>query len=249
MARGRRRRAPIHSSIKEALGYDATDDDAVVRSDLEERKRRVCKPCWELKYCPYGPLVEQSPTLPTLRADAAEHNAYLRGALETGLTGSIEVLTPEKRAQYEEWLADEELLLRQAVYEVRDKQNIAELEKLDEDEEKLQRFAGPLPPIHIYRAAFDEPTGNTPVEQDFSPEIWDQIQQSILRRKELYAKALQPPELTNEDRWTRFGGCCSRSGLATSTLRSIRRRSPTSFLSVNATFSRTFVQYFSRPRP
>lgn len=80
MARGRRRRAPIHSSIKEALGYDATDDDAVVRSDLEERKRRVCKPCWELKYCPYGPLVEQSPTLPTLRADAAEHNAYLRGS-------------------------------------------------------------------------------------------------------------------------------------------------------------------------
>jgi hypothetical protein len=192
MAKGRRRRTPIHSSIKEALGYGATEDDAVVLSDWEERKRRVCKPCWELKYCPYGPLVEQSPTLPTLRAAAVAHNAYLRGALDTGLIGSLEVLIPQESAQYEEWLADEELLLRQAVFELRDKQHIAELEKLDEDEEKLQRFAGgPLPPIHIYRPAFDVPAGNTPVEQDFSPDIWDQIQQSIIRRKELYAKALQ----------------------------------------------------------
>ena len=21
----------------------------------------ICKPCWDLKYCPYGPLVEQFP--------------------------------------------------------------------------------------------------------------------------------------------------------------------------------------------
>lgn len=191
MARGRRRNIPIHFSIKEALGYDTTDDDSLVFSDWEERKRRVCKPCWELKYCPYGPLVEQSPTLPTPRVDAVQHDAYLRGALETGLIGSLEVLRPEERAQYKRWLADEELLLRQAVFEVRDKQRIAELEKLDDDEKKLQRFAGALPPIHFYRTAFDEPTGETPVEQDFPPDIWYQIQQSIARRKELYAKALQ----------------------------------------------------------
>src|SRR5208282_1669105 len=183
-------RTPIHSSIKKTLGYDATDDDAIVLSDWEERKRRVCKPCWELKYCPYGPLVEQSPALPIRRAEAVEHNAYLRGALEKGLTGSIEVLTPEKRAQYERWFADEELLLRQAAFEIRDKQHIAELEKLDDDEEKLGRFAGPLPAIHIYRTAFDQAT-STPVEQDFGPRIWDQIQQSIIRRKEQYAEALQ----------------------------------------------------------
>ena len=24
-------------------------------------KHNVCKPCWELKYCPYGPLVEFFP--------------------------------------------------------------------------------------------------------------------------------------------------------------------------------------------
>jgi hypothetical protein len=82
------------------------------------------------------------------------------------------------------------VLLRQAVWEIRDKQRIAELEKMDEDEEKLGRFAGPLPPVHIYRTPFDAPT-DTPVEQDFSPDVWDQIQQSIIRRKELYAEALR----------------------------------------------------------
>ena len=27
----------------------------------EKRVKAVCKPCWELKYCPYGPLVEEFP--------------------------------------------------------------------------------------------------------------------------------------------------------------------------------------------
>ncbi len=27
----------------------------------EKRIKAVCKPCWELKYCPYGPLVEEFP--------------------------------------------------------------------------------------------------------------------------------------------------------------------------------------------
>ena len=29
----------------------------------EKRVKAVCKPCWELKYCPYGPLVEEFPLL------------------------------------------------------------------------------------------------------------------------------------------------------------------------------------------
>jgi HNH endonuclease len=27
----------------------------------EKRVKAVCKPCWEIRYCPYGPLVEQFP--------------------------------------------------------------------------------------------------------------------------------------------------------------------------------------------
>lgn len=33
--------------------------------DWEKRIQAICKPCWELKYCPYGPLVEDFP-LPDL---------------------------------------------------------------------------------------------------------------------------------------------------------------------------------------
>lgn len=29
--------------------------------DWQKRVRAVCKPCWEIKYCPYGPLVEFAP--------------------------------------------------------------------------------------------------------------------------------------------------------------------------------------------
>lgn len=29
--------------------------------DWKRRVKAVCKPCWEIKYCPYGPLIEQFP--------------------------------------------------------------------------------------------------------------------------------------------------------------------------------------------
>jgi hypothetical protein len=29
--------------------------------DFTKRAKAICKPCWELKYCPYGPLVEEFP--------------------------------------------------------------------------------------------------------------------------------------------------------------------------------------------
>lgn len=31
------------------------------RINWDRRVKAVCKPCWELKYCPYGPLVEEFP--------------------------------------------------------------------------------------------------------------------------------------------------------------------------------------------
>lgn len=27
----------------------------------KKRVKAVCKPCWEIKYCPYGPLIEEFP--------------------------------------------------------------------------------------------------------------------------------------------------------------------------------------------
>lgn len=31
------------------------------KTNWEKRAKAVCKPCWEIKYCPYGPLVEDFP--------------------------------------------------------------------------------------------------------------------------------------------------------------------------------------------
>jgi 5-methylcytosine-specific restriction endonuclease McrA len=38
-----------------------------------KRDRNVCKPCWEIHYCPYGPLVEQFP-LPYKTIEEAEQD-------------------------------------------------------------------------------------------------------------------------------------------------------------------------------
>lgn len=48
---------------------------------IQPRKKRfpagsVCKPCWELRYCPYGPLVEQFPLSPPEPAPPPAHDHY-----------------------------------------------------------------------------------------------------------------------------------------------------------------------------
>ena len=118
-----------------------------MRSDWKIRKSRACKPCWELKYCPYGPLVEQSPLLPSLKADAVEHRDHLARILKTGMIGDTRRLTEKDREQYEEWLGNEGLLLRQALYQLKMEQQITEVSKIENDQEKLDALGGQLPPI------------------------------------------------------------------------------------------------------
>ena len=45
---------------------------------------KVPKPCWELNYCPYGPLVEDFPALPPTRADAIKHQEFLKEQMKRG---------------------------------------------------------------------------------------------------------------------------------------------------------------------
>ena len=68
--------------IKKLLGFDFDTPDETVKEDWENRTRNVCKPCWELKYCPYGPLVEEFPLLPPIRDEAIAHNEFLKDQLE-----------------------------------------------------------------------------------------------------------------------------------------------------------------------
>lgn len=91
----------INNEIKELLGFKASDPNEVVLSAWKVAASRYCKPCWELKYCPYGPLVEQSPLLPPLRNISIQHNEYLKECLRTGILGDGKDLDDTRRQYFQ----------------------------------------------------------------------------------------------------------------------------------------------------
>jgi hypothetical protein len=196
--RKRRPEPPIHPSIKERLGYNASDTDDEVYEDWKERTTRVCKPCWELKYCPYGPLVEQLPLLPSLQSDVEEQQAYFKKCLETNTVGTVTVLTNAYREMYEEWLADEELLRHQALNQLRNQKRFEHLEKLETEEEQLAAWlGGELPPVHIYRVPYDLGLANELDEADFAPEIWREILRLAEVQRTKLTEALRTGKMDN----------------------------------------------------
>lgn len=95
----------MHPSIKKSLGYEPEDDEKELLADWKKRTRELCKPCWELHYCPYGPVVEDFPLLPVLRSEATEHTKYLSECLETGIFGNGAPLDDERRKWFSERVA------------------------------------------------------------------------------------------------------------------------------------------------
>jgi len=85
----------INPVIKVFLGFDPETDDAIVKQEWGQRITNICKPCWELKYCPYGPLVEKFPLPPITRKNAIEHNNFLKEQLKKG------AYTGEKKTFFE----------------------------------------------------------------------------------------------------------------------------------------------------
>lgn len=96
----------LHPRIREALQAPDEMTDQELLRNLRERTKIVCKPCWELKYCPSGPLVEEFPLLPSTRKAAEDHNAYLKRCLESGRTGTDQQLDDAKRQKFEAWVAE-----------------------------------------------------------------------------------------------------------------------------------------------
>lgn len=86
----------IHPSIKKTLGFDEDMPDKDFKKAWKQQSTQVCKPCWELKYCPYGPFVEQSPIIGSTREDAIKHNEYLLECLKSNMMGSIAELSDEQ---------------------------------------------------------------------------------------------------------------------------------------------------------
>lgn len=194
------KRKAIHVSVKKCLGYGTDETDKEILQDWKERKARVCKPCWELKYCPYGPLVEQSPLLPVLKSEAVKHNEYLKEVLNTNMLGQIQPLKQDIRNIYQDFLDDEQLVLRQALEQIKNEIRFDELNKSNKSfEEKQKDFYGDfsLPPIHIYRVPFEVTSKETINKEDYTPEIWQRIQDTAKALREKYTLALQANEIDN----------------------------------------------------
>lgn len=74
-------------------------------SEIRAAIGRVCKPCWEIRYCPYGPFVEEFPLLPLTIEDAEEHLNYAKECLKTGVLGNGSPLDDKRRKMFEEEIA------------------------------------------------------------------------------------------------------------------------------------------------
>ncbi len=82
------------------IAFRLKEDLDPILKDWKEANSPVCKPCWELKYCPYGPLVEQFPFPPIGRKQALEHQALLKRVLKKG------VRDPKRRTRIKEMIAN-----------------------------------------------------------------------------------------------------------------------------------------------
>lgn len=193
----KRKLQDIHPSVKIRLGYDATEPDEDVYSDWKERTSRVCKPCWELKYCPYGPLVEHSPLLPPLRGGLEEQQEYFRRCLETNTVGEVTALTDHDRQMYESWLADEQILLQQGFHKFTQAKRLASAALLDSEDSQIEAWiGGDLPPIHIYRAPYSERQSEL-VADDFEPEVWREIERLAEAQRRHLEEALASGKVDN----------------------------------------------------
>lgn len=161
----------IHPKIRERLGYGLDEDVADVLKDWKQRTTTVCKPCWELKYCPYGPLVEQLPLLPVTLPEAESHNAYIRSCLENNTVGQSGPLSEFSKERYERILDDDDFVEEVAIYEVR---NELRFELIADDEDPLRALAGPLPPLEQYRIPF-EPFITETLSEDAPEELKNRV--------------------------------------------------------------------------
>ena len=91
----------IHKSVKETLGYKFKTSDNEIISSWKKRISELCKPCWELKYCPFGSLVEDFPIFPPTKKEAVNHNDYLKECINTGNVGSGEKLDSKRKKWFE----------------------------------------------------------------------------------------------------------------------------------------------------
>jgi len=179
-----KKKQPIHPKVKSTLGYKEDMSDSEFLEAWKKRAAQVCKPCWELKYCPYGPFVEQSPLLPPTRVAAIRHNEYLKECLSTGKTGTIESLDEQKKELYreivEEAKKDPSVLAALVARKIFIRDMFAEAEK--EGKTLREVLAPPMSDFEKYKVPY--PLNEDEGEEkrvELSPEIEAGIQEEIRR--------------------------------------------------------------------
>jgi hypothetical protein len=185
----------IHPKIKETLGFDISIPDKEFLKIWKQKTTQVCKPCWELKYCPYGPFVEQSPLLPSLRDSSAEHNEYLKNCLATNMIGVIKKLSPEEIEKKKDILAVlkeyPRFLLPEIFREMNDEELIAE--GVEKNLELFDLYQTPYNNFEKYKVPFpldeDEEKSTEKVLEKIkkiklTPELNKRIKEKIDKLKE-----------------------------------------------------------------
>jgi hypothetical protein len=110
--------------------------------------------------------------------------------LETDLVSDVRALTEEIRAEYQEWLEDDQLLLGQALHEVRSQHALeGRRESPRRTTANRRLLGGDIPPIHIYRAPFDHSQPEIR-EEDFPGDFWQELLSAVERRKQKYLDRL-----------------------------------------------------------
>ena len=120
-----------------------------------------------------------------------EHINRLRRMLKADQLGEVEELTPERRAVLQEWLEDDDLIARQAYYDLKNEIRDAAVAASKNHAEALEdTFRGDLPPIEIYRVPFDVVSDNLDVGR-LNPDLKRRLAKRIRERKKELATALK----------------------------------------------------------
>jgi len=146
----------IHPIIKKKLGFDESLPDREFLKIWKKKSTQVCKPCWELKYCPYGPFVEQSPLLPSLRQSSIEYNENLLTFLKTNTIGEERILSHEEIEKKKEELKIFKKYPRFLLPEIFREMNHEELIKdaTEKNIELLDIFTTPYKDFEKYEVPF-----------------------------------------------------------------------------------------------
>lgn len=88
--------------VKVHLGFKENELDDEIHRWWKKASTKFCKPCWELKYCPYGVIVEDFPLLPPTKESAIAHNEYLKDCLQTGILGDGQPIDDDRRTWFQQ---------------------------------------------------------------------------------------------------------------------------------------------------